>query len=248
MNSRALLEAAVNSGVRRFIFSSTAAVYGNPVQVPVDEDALPAPMSPYGNSKLMTEVMLKDVGAAYDLGYVILRYFNVAGADPAVRTGQSTVGATHLIKVAVEAALGLRPKLDVYGTYYDTPDGTCIRDYIPRATLRTRTWRAHASARWRQRDVQLRYGTAIRCWRWSKRSNGRAVATRSLTATAGDPATIVADSDARGQTPPIRSSRYHRRARPGLGTPSREPPGRARYRGPTPLKIREISEPDTLSA
>jgi UDP-glucose 4-epimerase len=130
VNSRALLEVAVSSGVRRFIFSSTAAVYGNPVKVPVGEDASPAPMSPYGNSKLMTEVMLKDIGAAYDLSYVIFRYFNVAGADTAMRTGPSTVGATHLIKVAVEAALGLRPKLDVYGTDYDTPDGTCIRDYI----------------------------------------------------------------------------------------------------------------------
>ena len=130
MNSRALLEVAVNSGVRHFIFSSTAAVYGNPEKVPVSEDATPAPMSPYGNSKLMTEMMLKDVGAAYDLNYVILRYFNVAGSDPALRTGQSTLGATHLIKVAVEAALGMRPKLDIYGTDYNTPDGTCIRDYI----------------------------------------------------------------------------------------------------------------------
>jgi UDP-glucose 4-epimerase len=130
MNSRALLEVAVNSGVRHFIFSSTAAVYGNPEKVPVSEDATPAPMSPYGNSKLMTEMMLKDIGAAYDLNYVILRYFNVAGSDPALRTGQSTVGATHLIKVAVEAALGMRPKLDIYGTDYNTPDGTCIRDYI----------------------------------------------------------------------------------------------------------------------
>ena len=130
VNSRALLEVAVNSGVRQFIFSSTAAVYGNPEQVPVSEDAPLAPMSPYGNSKLMTEMMLKDVGAAYDLNYVILRYFNVAGADPALRTGQSTVGATHLIKVAVETALGKRPKLDVYGTDYNTPDGTCVRDYI----------------------------------------------------------------------------------------------------------------------
>jgi UDP-glucose 4-epimerase len=130
VNSRALLEVAVNSGVKQFIFSSTAAVYGNPATAPVNEDAPLAPMSPYGNSKLMTEMMLKDVGAAYDLKYVTLRYFNVAGGDPALRTGQSTVGATHLIKVAVEAALGMRPKLDVYGTDYDTPDGTCVRDYI----------------------------------------------------------------------------------------------------------------------
>jgi UDP-glucose 4-epimerase len=130
VNSRALLEVAVNSGVKQFIFSSTAAVYGNPATAPVNEDAPLAPMSPYGNSKLMTEMMLRDVGAAYDLKYVILRYFNVAGADPALRAGQSTLGATHLIKVAVEAALGMRPKLDVYGTDYSTPDGTCVRDYI----------------------------------------------------------------------------------------------------------------------
>jgi UDP-glucose 4-epimerase len=129
-NSRSLLEVAVNSGVRQFIFSSTAAVYGNPQAAPVSEDATLAPMSPYGSSKLMTETMLRDVGAAYDLGYVILRYFNVAGADPGLRTGQSTVGATHLIKVAVETALGMRPKLDVFGIDYDTPDGTCVRDYI----------------------------------------------------------------------------------------------------------------------
>ncbi|MBX9775450.1 MAG: UDP-glucose 4-epimerase GalE [Xanthobacteraceae bacterium] len=130
VNSRALLEVAVNSGVKQFIFSSTAAVYGNPATAPVNEDAPLAPMSPYGNSKLMTEIMLRDVGAASDLNYVILRYFNVAGADPALRTGQSTLGATHLIKVAVETALGMRPKLDVYGTDYNTPDGTCVRDYI----------------------------------------------------------------------------------------------------------------------
>jgi UDP-glucose 4-epimerase len=130
VNSRALLEVAVNSGVRHFIFSSTAAVYGNPDEVPVTEDAPLQPMSPYGNSKLMTEVMLRDTAAAYDLKYTILRYFNVAGADPKARSGQSTLGATHLIKVAVETAVGSRPHMEVYGTDYATPDGTCIRDYI----------------------------------------------------------------------------------------------------------------------
>src|SRR5215471_19172460 len=129
-NSRTLIEAAVRAGVRRFIFSSTAAVYGNPAIVPVREDAHLAPMSPYGSSKLMTEVMLRDAAAAHDLNHVILRYFNVAGADPKLRTGQSTRGATHLIKVAVETALGVRPGIDVYGSDYPTPDGTCIRDYI----------------------------------------------------------------------------------------------------------------------
>lgn len=130
VNSRALIECAIKSGVRHFIFSSTAAVYGNPPRVPVTEDDTPTPMSPYGSSKLMTEIMLRDASAAFGLGHVILRYFNVAGADPQLRTGQSTKGATHLIKVAVEAALGRRPKMDVFGTDYPTPDGTCIRDYI----------------------------------------------------------------------------------------------------------------------
>ena len=129
-NSRTLIEAAVNGGVKHFIFSSTAAVYGNPKTVPVAEDAPLAPMSPYGSSKLMTEIMLRDAGIAHGLGHVILRYFNVAGADPKLRTGQSTKGATHLIKVAVETALGMRPRIEVFGTDYPTPDGTCIRDYI----------------------------------------------------------------------------------------------------------------------
>src|SRR5215813_12152362 len=130
VNSRTLIEAAVAGGVRHFIFSSTAAVYGNPAVVPVREDAPLQPMSPYGSSKMMTEMMLRDASAAHDLRHVILRYFNVAGADPQGRTGQSTRGATHLIKVAVEAATGKRPYVQVYGTDYPTPDGTCIRDYI----------------------------------------------------------------------------------------------------------------------
>jgi UDP-glucose 4-epimerase len=129
-NSHALIEAAVAGGVRHFIFSSTAAVYGNPERVPVAEDAATVPTSPYGSSKLMAEIMLRDAGTAHGLRYVILRYFNVAGADPLGRAGQSTKGATHLIKVAVETALGLRPKMQVFGTDYPTADGTCIRDYI----------------------------------------------------------------------------------------------------------------------
>lgn len=129
-NSRNLIECAVKGGVRRFVFSSTAAVYGNPARVPVTEDDPTAPMSPYGSSKLMTETILRDAGAAHGLDYVILRYFNVAGADPLLRTGQSTRAATHLVKVAVETALGLREKIEVFGTDYPTRDGTCIRDYI----------------------------------------------------------------------------------------------------------------------
>jgi UDP-glucose 4-epimerase len=130
VNSRALIECAVQGGVKHFIFSSTAAVYGNPARVPVAEDDTLNPMSPYGSSKLMTEIMLRDASMAHRLTHVILRYFNVAGADPELRTGQSTKGATHLIKVAVETALGRREKMDVFGTDYPTPDGTCIRDYI----------------------------------------------------------------------------------------------------------------------
>jgi UDP-glucose 4-epimerase len=141
-NSRALIEAAVKGGVRHFIFSSTAAVYGNPAHVPVAEDDPTVPLSPYGWSKLMTEIMLRDAGAAHDLRHVALRYFNVAGADPKMRTGLSTPGATHLIKVAVEAALGRRERIDVYGSDYPTPDGTCIRDFIHVSDLA----RAHLAA------------------------------------------------------------------------------------------------------
>ena len=130
VKSRALMAAVVKSGIRKFIFSSTAAVYGNPETQPVFETAKPAPISPYGTSKLMTELMLQDSHLAYGLNYVALRYFNVAGADPKGRSGQSTPRATHLIKVACQTALGQRHAMDVFGTDYDTPDGTCLRDYI----------------------------------------------------------------------------------------------------------------------
>ena len=128
--TRALLGAAVAAGVPHFIFSSTAATYGIPEVSPVTEDSPKQPINPYGMSKLMTEIMLADVARAHPLNYCALRYFNVAGADPQARTGQSTAGATHLIKVAVEAALGKRSHVDVFGTDYDTPDGTGVRDYI----------------------------------------------------------------------------------------------------------------------
>jgi len=128
--SRSLIDAAVHAGVKHFIFSSTAATYGVPDVARVDEDTLKQPINPYGMSKLMTEIMLADVAAAHNFNFCALRYFNVAGADPEGRTGQSTAGATHLIKVAVEAALGKRDSVAVYGTDYDTPDGTGVRDYI----------------------------------------------------------------------------------------------------------------------
>jgi UDP-glucose 4-epimerase len=125
-----LLATTVATGVRQFIFSSTAAVYGEPAVVPVCEDVTPSPINPYGRSKLMSELILADAARAHDLRFVTLRYFNVAGADPLGRAGQSTPNATHLIKVACQAALGLRPYLEVFGTDYPTPDGSCLRDYI----------------------------------------------------------------------------------------------------------------------
>jgi UDP-glucose 4-epimerase len=199
MNARALLEVAVNRGVRHFIFSSTAAVYGNPASVPVAENAALAPMSPYGSSKLMTEIMLKDVAAAYPLGFVILRYFNVAGADPALRTGQSTLGATHLIKVAVETALGLRPQIEVFGTDYPTPDGTCIRDYIHVTDLA----RAHVAALSHLRrggaseTFNCGYGhgySVLEVIEAVKRVSGREFSVRFSPRRPGDPTAIVADA------------------------------------------------------
>ncbi len=125
-----LLAAAIEAGVGRFIFSSTAAVYGEPGISPIPETTRLQPMSPYGASKLMSETMIRDAASAYGLSYGILRYFNVAGADPALRTGQGSLNATHLIKVASQAAHGQRSHLELYGNDYPTPDGTCVRDYI----------------------------------------------------------------------------------------------------------------------
>jgi UDP-glucose 4-epimerase len=200
VNSRALIETAVKHGVRHFIFSSTAAVYGNPERTPVREDDRTVPTSPYGSSKLMTEIMLRDAGAAHGLRHVALRYFNVAGADPLGRAGQSTRGATHLIKVAVEAALGQRPKLDVFGTDYPTPDGTCIRDYIHVSDLVA----AHSSAL-----TYLRGGgaaTTLNCGygrgfsvldviETVKRVSGTDFKVEFAGRRAGDPAQIVAACD-----------------------------------------------------
>jgi len=199
MNARALLAVAVKTGIRHFIFSSTAAVYGNPERVPVAETDPIRPMSPYGNSKLMSEIMLKDAAAAHKLNYVILRYFNVAGADPRLRTGQATVGATHLIKVAVETALGLRPQIEVFGTDYDTPDGTCIRDYIHVNDL----VRAHFDALSHLRSggasdtFNCGYGhgySVLDVLGAVKRASGRDFAVRLSARRPGDPASIVADA------------------------------------------------------
>ncbi|MDB5593487.1 MAG: exoB [Hyphomicrobiales bacterium] len=140
--ARSLIASAVKGGVPHFIFSSTAAVYGDPQNNPVTEDETLKPVSPYGRSKLMVEWMLEDVSHAHDLRHVVLRYFNVAGADPKGRVGQSTANATHLIKVAVQSALGTRPGMEVFGTDYPTPDGSCLRDYIQVSDLA----RAHMDA------------------------------------------------------------------------------------------------------
>src|SRR5262245_63880553 len=137
------MEMPVSCGIRHFIFSSTAAVYGLTRDQPVAEDGPLAPISPYGSSKRMTEIMLCDAARAHDLRYVALRYFNVAGADPGGRSGQSTPRATRLIKVACETALGKRSHLEGCGTDYPTPDGTCVRDYIHVSVLA----RAHIAAR-----------------------------------------------------------------------------------------------------
>jgi UDP-glucose 4-epimerase len=204
-NSRALIECAVKGGVRRFIFSSTAAVYGNPATIPIGEDDPTCPMSPYGSSKLMTEIMLRDAGAAHGLDHVILRYFNVAGADPQMRTGQSTGGATHLIKVAVETALGKRAKIDVFGTDYPTPDGTCIRDYIHVTDL----VRAHSDAlaylRGGGKPVTLNCGYSHGCSVLDvidtvKRVSGVDFRVDYAAKRPGDPAQIVAKSDRIRQT------------------------------------------------
>ena len=130
VKSRNLIDACVRSGVDKFIFSSTATVYGEPDLGQLDEDLPLLPINPYATSKVMTEWMLRDVAIAHDFRYIAIRYFNVAGADPAGRSGQSSKNATHLIKVASQVALGEREKLQVFGTDYDTPDGTCIRDYV----------------------------------------------------------------------------------------------------------------------
>jgi UDP-glucose 4-epimerase len=200
VNSRALIETAVKEGVRHFIFSSTAAVYGNPERVPAREDDATVPTSPYGSSKLMTEIMLRDAAAAHGLRHVILRYFNVAGAEPLGRTGQSTKKATHLIKVSVEAALGLRPKVDVFGTDYPTPDGTCIRDYIHVSDL----VRAHSDAltylRGGGESVTLNCGysrgfSVLEVIETVKRVSGVDFQVELTGRRAGDPAQVVAASD-----------------------------------------------------
>ncbi|KAB2920338.1 MAG: UDP-glucose 4-epimerase GalE [Hyphomicrobiaceae bacterium] len=200
VKSRALIETAVKSGVPHFIFSSTAAVYGMPGDKPVLESASLKPMSPYGSSKLMTEMMLADTARAHNLRYVALRYFNVAGADPQGRSGQSTPRATHLIKVACETAIGKRGHVDVFGTDYPTPDGTCVRDYIHVKDLA----QAHIAAllhlrRGGKSDIfNCGYGrgfSVLEVIKAVKVACGHEFEVRHAQRRPGDPATIIAAAD-----------------------------------------------------
>jgi UDP-glucose 4-epimerase len=200
VKSRALIESAVKHGVKHFIFSSTAAVYGMAGLEPVAESAPLNPLSPYGRSKLMTETMLADASTAHGITYSALRYFNVAGADPKGRTGQSTRGATHLIKVACEVALGKRDRVEVFGTDYPTPDGTCIRDYIHVTDLVA----AHAEALSYLRKggtsivANCGYGrgfSVLQVLDAVKRVSGRDFKVVPTGRRPGDPAAIVARAD-----------------------------------------------------
>src|ERR1044071_8798673 len=198
VNTALLLQAAVAAGVRQFIFSSTAGVYGNAETVPVPESAPTNPISPYGTSKLMSEIVLHDTARAHPLRFVVLRYFNVAGADPKMRTGQATPQATHLIKVTSETVLGQREKMNVFGTDYPTPDGTCIRDYIHVTDL----VRAHSAALAYLRrgggsaTFNCGYGqgySVLEVLETARRISGRNFPVEFAGRRAGDPASLVAD-------------------------------------------------------
>jgi len=198
--TRALIEAAVTAGVPHFIFSSTAATYGEPEVSPVNEDSPRQPINPYGMSKLMSEIMLADTARAHPLNYCALRYFNVAGADPQARSGQSTAGATHLIKVAVEAALGKRSHVGVFGTDFATPDGTGVRDYIHVADLAA----AHVLALEaliaepaRSLTMNCGYGrgfSVLEVLDAVDRVTNRKIERRMEPRRAGDPASLVSDN------------------------------------------------------
>jgi UDP-glucose 4-epimerase len=197
VKSRALIETAVTRGVKNFIFSSTATVYGNAEASLLSEELPVAPINPYGRTKVMTEWMLEDAFRAHGLRYAVLRYFNVAGADPKGRSGQSTPQATHLIKVAAQAALGQRPYLEVFGTDYDTHDGTCVRDYVQVNDLA----RAHLAALRHLRHegdctiMNCGYGhgsSVLEVIEVVKRVSGVDFEVRYSPRRAGDPARLVA--------------------------------------------------------
>ena len=199
-NSLRLIEACVAHGVRHFVFSSSAAVYGQPSIVPVREDTPAVPVNPYGTTKLMIEWALRDTAAAHDLRYAALRYFNVAGADPSGQAGQMSRTSTHLIKTACEAALGLRSEIAIYGTDYPTPDGTCIRDYIHVSDLAD----IHVLA---LRRLQAGGGSFVANCGYGRgysvrevlsaveRIHGRRLNVREAPRRPGDPPMLVADTD-----------------------------------------------------
>ncbi|PTD26125.1 UDP-glucose 4-epimerase GalE [Sphingomonas fennica] len=200
--TRSLLESAVAGGVRHFIFSSTAATYGIPESIPIREDAPKAPINPYGASKLMTERMLADVAAAHPMNYGALRYFNVAGADPGGRSGQSTTGATHLIKVAAEAVTGQRDHVAVFGTDYATPDGTGVRDYIHVSDLadaHVHALEALIAAPTESFTLNCGYGrgySVLEVLDAVDRATNRPIERRMLPRRPGDPDALVADNAA----------------------------------------------------
>ena len=198
--TRDLLAVCVAAGIRNFIFSSTAAVYGIPRENPVFEDAPLNPISPYGRSKLMTEWMLRDTGLAHDFRYVALRYFNVAGADPQGRSGQSTPKATHLIKVAAEVATGQRDFMEIYGRDYETQDGTCIRDYIHVNDLIDAHVRALDYLRDGGKSVELNCGygqgySVLDVISAVERANGHNFDVRDAERRAGDPPALIAGAE-----------------------------------------------------
>ncbi|GBU18550.1 MULTISPECIES: UDP-glucose 4-epimerase GalE [Methylobacterium] len=200
VKTRALVETAVRTGVKHVIFSSTAAVYGEPETVPVPEDLPLSPINPYGRSKLMSEWMIADAAAAHGFSYVILRYFNVAGGDPRGRSGQSTPNATHLIKVATQTALGQRSHMEVFGTDYPTPDGSCLRDYIQVSDLAEahRLALDHLRGGGDSLTLNCGYGTGtsvLEVIDVVKRLSGRDFEVRLSPRRAGDPARIVAKAD-----------------------------------------------------
>ncbi len=203
-NTRSLLQCCSEAGIKHFIFSSTAAVYGMPDSAMASEDTPTAPINPYGTSKLMSEWMLRDLSAATDLRHVVLRYFNVAGSDPQGRIGQSTRDATLLIKVACEAALGKRPHVSIFGTDYPTPDGTGVRDYIHVEDLAD----AHLQALTYLRNggATLNGGTTLNCGYGHgysvrevldtvQRVHGKPLTIQEMPRRAGDPPTLVAKAD-----------------------------------------------------
>jgi UDP-glucose 4-epimerase len=196
-STRSLLQCCQEAGVRHFVFSSTAAVYGVPPGGVAAEDSPTQPINPYGTSKLMSEWMLRDLAAATSLRYVVLRYFNVAGSDPGGRIGQSTINATLLTKVACEAAVGKRPHVSVFGTDYPTPDGTGVRDYIHVEDLASAHIRALDYLRNNGASTTLNcgygHGYSVReLISTVDRVNGRALTIVESPRRAGDPPTLVA--------------------------------------------------------